>query len=99
MNGGNEIRPSVSLADMIRDHQPHRVIEGHRPEYRHIVGWWRWRISTLLHRVPRALCGELLIGTPEGEGVLPDGPWCPACLQRCDRDPETDLTPVPGYRL
>lgn len=67
--------------------------------YTHIVGWWQGRMSRLLRRVPRSLCGELVIGTPETDGVMPDDPLCPACLERSGCDPETDLTPVPGYRL
>ncbi|NQE72676.1 MULTISPECIES: hypothetical protein [Nocardia] len=77
--GGKEIRPSKSLADMIRDYEPHRVIEAHHPVYAHIVGWSAWWISRLLRRAPRALCSELL----QADLDLPlDAPLCPICLQR-----------------
>lgn len=92
----NEIRPSTSLAEMIRDYQPHRVIEGHHPDYNHIVGWFRWWVARLLRRVPRALCGELLCADPDRPDVPPDAPFCPVCLERNGSAP---VQHIPGYWL
>lgn len=88
---GNEIRPSASLADMIANHEPGRVIEGHHPVYNHIVGWGPWWMAWVLRRAPRALCGELLWGGPDQPDVEPDSPFCPVCLERNRSD---DLIPI-----
>ncbi|WP_433734892.1 hypothetical protein ACQP0C_41770 (plasmid) [Nocardia sp. CA-129566] len=76
-----EVRPSASLADMIRAHQEHHRREtvypdpqpaANEPEYDHIVGWWESVSASLLRwappllrRVPRALCGEPMWANPD----------------------------------
>lgn len=47
--------------------------------YWHIVGWWEHWTTTLLRRVPRALCGVRLDGGPDMPEPAED---CPACVQR-----------------
>lgn len=50
----------------------------------HIVSYWRDLIPRLLGRIPRALCGELLIGDPDRAEPGANAPVCPAC-DRLDR--------------
>jgi hypothetical protein len=55
-------------------------------EYRHVVGKWQTWAYILLRRVPRALCGLVMVADPDRPSIGPDAPGCPACLARSGGD-------------
>lgn len=51
-------------------------------EVAHIVSGPQYWLDRLGIKIPRALCGELLAGTPGEPGPGPGSPVCPACESR-----------------
>jgi hypothetical protein len=59
------------------------ILERHDdPEPSHIVGRWQEFLDRLRLKVPRALCGELLVADPDQPGPTPDSPLCPRCAEK-----------------
>lgn len=50
-------------------------------EYLHIVSYREWLVADVLRlKIPRALCGVLLIQDPDKRPTLSTDPSCPRCL-------------------
>lgn len=46
----------------------------------HIVSWKEHYRARMTMRVPRALCGVLLVGDPDRPDPGPSSPWCAVCV-------------------
>lgn len=64
------------------------------PNLAHVVGAFQHFLRVLHVKVPRALCGVLLTGSPDARPVLSDDPACPRCVALAGLD--ASLTWVPG---
>lgn len=47
----------------------------------HIVSKWQGMLDILRLKVPRALCGELLVADPDRPGPNRNSPICPRCAE------------------
>lgn len=55
-------------------------------EYLHIVSYWEWLIADVLRlRIPRSLCGVVLIEDPDRRPTQSTDPLCPRCVEINDR--------------
>lgn len=51
-------------------------------EYLHIVSYWEWLIADVLRRrIPRSLCGVVLIEDPDRRPTQSTDPLCPRCIE------------------
>lgn len=58
-----------------------RLLDDPDDIYLHIVGYWEWLfVEKLRRKVPRALCGVVLIGDMDQPAPGPTSPHCPNCL-------------------
>ncbi len=59
---------------------------GDDDEYAHIVSYWEWLIADVLRlRIPRSLCGVVLIEDPDRRPTQSTDPLCPRCVEINDR--------------
>lgn len=55
-------------------------------EYLHIVSYWEWLIADVLRlRIPRSLCGVVLIEDLDRRPAQSVDPLCPRCVEMSDR--------------
>lgn len=54
--------------------------------YLHIVSYWEWLIADVLRRrIPRSLCGVVLIEDPDRRPTQSTDPLCPRCVEIRDQ--------------
>jgi hypothetical protein len=74
-----------------------RLLNDSEDVYLHIVGYWEWLfVEKLRRKVPRALCGELLIADLDKPAASPASPHCPNCLAIAG---SADGVFVPGHDI
>ncbi|WP_454231310.1 hypothetical protein [Mycolicibacterium fortuitum] len=68
------------LRDGVSAVAAHEDLEDDPYDVVHIVGWWQDVMGRILRlKVPRALCGELLVEDPDRPGPSADSPGCRLC--------------------
>lgn len=84
-----------SDTDLDLDLDLERLLDDPDDIYLHIVGYWEWLfVEKLRRKVPRALCGVLLVGDMDAPEPGPNSPRCPRCF--AISGPSND-TFIPGH--
>ena len=69
------------MTTMVTETEPRPQTDTGDGEVAHIVGRWQSILDTLRLKIPRALCGVLLIADPDRPGPNRNSPICPRCAE------------------